>query len=1167
MNRYMKRIVSFLIVFILITVIYANLNISLAATYNQQILSALPEDKNGIDLFPESYRVALNKLVDDTGHSNWKFRPFYTDIDWNELTSSQNENKCLRNTIYKNGKPSEWLCTCGQQGDIGYYCASAKIVNYYLDPRNFLTEKSIFQFLDLSNSSEVSLDDIQKAIEGTYLAGTTSNGESYAQIIYDAARESGEGAYSIITRIFQELGSGTELPYMISGTDPTYPGVYNFFNYGASDGEGNLQRGLAYAQNAGWTSPRIALIEGAKLIANTYTKAGQINKYLYKFDVVGEEYNQLYNHQYMTNVQDPNSQALMLYSTYEESGLLDNELTFVIPIYKNMPTYVKLPNSLNPSENIYYVSSNYDPVNWRYEPNGGIIGSLSKDTAVVMLQENASQAGGISWGKILLNGQVGYMSMEYLSPVNRIQDVYEVPTPGTQYLGKDKNPDALLSYSVQLQNIGWTAWAESGETLGITGQNRRLETIKISLYPELATEELKYRVHVKDIGWMDWVSNGQEAGTVGEGKGIEAIEIKMRDLGNYDILYRVCIEGNNWTEWVENGKTAGTTGQGKQITAIEIKLQEAEPWDDRGSQYKGTEEIDQTSLISYDTYLKNAGWTGWRTNGEEAGSEMQRRKIEAFRIALSDSIQNEGIKYRVHLQDVGWTDWKTNGEVVGEPDSDKRMEAIQIELENGTNYELEYRVHVQDIGWMDWVQNGEIAGTTGKLKRIEAIQIRLKGEGVKHLGKDKNPDALLSYSAQLENIGWTGWGESGETIGITQASRRLETVKISLYPELSSEDLQYRVYVQDKGWTNWVSDGEEAGTVGESKGIEAIQIKMRDLGNYDILYRACIDGNNWTEWVKNGKTAGTTGQGKQITAIEIKLQEAEPWDDRGSQYKGTEEIDQTSLISYDTYLKNAGWTGWRTNGEEAGSEMQRRKIEAFRIALSDSIQNEGIKYRVHLQDVGWTDWKTNGEVVGEPDSDKRMEAIQIELENGTNYELEYRVHVQDIGWMDWVQNGEIAGTTGKLKRIEAIQIRLIEKGDFDNLSVTYSTHVQDLDWTKWVSEGEMSGTTGEDKRIEAIKIKLDNLNIKLEDAIQYKVHVQDIGWKDWVSDGEIAGTEGESKRIEAIQIKLNEEILGKTIRYRVHVQDIGWMDWVQNGEIAGTEGESKRIEAIEIEIE
>ena len=73
---------------------------------------------------------------------------------------------------------------------------------------------------------------------------------------------------------------------------------------------------------------------------------------------------------------------------------------------------------------------------------------------------------------------------------------------------------------------------------------------------------------------------------------------------------------------------------------------------------------------------------------------------------------------------------------------------------------------------------------------------------------------MISYLAQLQNIGWTGWGEDGETIGTTGGNLRLETVKISLADELKSEKLQYRVHVQDIGWMNWISDGKTAGING-----------------------------------------------------------------------------------------------------------------------------------------------------------------------------------------------------------------------------------------------------------------------------------------------------------------------------------------------------------------
>lgn len=395
-----------------------------AASYNQVIINANSSNNNGINAFPESYKKILQNLVEETGHTNWKFEPFYTDIDWAELTNGSNENKCLRNTIYKTN--GGWLCTCGQQGDVGYYCASAKIVNYYLDPRNFLTETTIFQFLDLSNSTKISVSDIEKAVKGTYLAGSV-NGKSYAQMIYDAAETSGESALSIVVKIFQELGKGTTLPGMITGQNETYPNTYNFFNYGATDGVGNTIRGLEYAHNAGWNTPEKALTEGAKLIANSYIKVGQNTKYTFKFDIVSDSTTGLYWHQYMTNIQDPNNQAKMLYDEYLNNNWLNQELTFIIPVYKNMPTYVKLPSNLTTSDGkLYYISSNYGEVSLRAGTgtNTDSLEMLKKDTIVLMKEYNVSNSG---WSKVSVNGKEGYVSNKYLTEVNLIQDTYIVP--------------------------------------------------------------------------------------------------------------------------------------------------------------------------------------------------------------------------------------------------------------------------------------------------------------------------------------------------------------------------------------------------------------------------------------------------------------------------------------------------------------------------------------------------------------------------------------------------------------------------------------------------------------------------------------------------------------------------------------------------------------------
>ena len=401
--------------------------VSAKSTYNQQKISANANRANGINNFPESYRVLLEKLVNKKGHKNWKFIAYYTDIDWNELVSKESQH--MKNTIIKNENnmyPDSYYCSCNQEGDDEYYCASEEIIKYYLDPRNFLTEITIFQFLDLSNNEDISVSKIENLVKGTFLDGE-ANGMRYAQMIYDASKASGESAYSLVIKIFQELGKNEKgnMPHVVSGNDEKYPNVYNFYNYGAKDGENNIELALEYAKNAGWTTPYTAIVEGAKLLSSSYLNQGQNTKYTYKFDIVGTQENQLYSNQYMTNVQDPNNQANMLYEAYSSNGFLNDSLTFIIPIYKNMPEYNKLPS--NETGNLYYVSSDYTSVFLRNGPGGADSGyinllALPKDSIV-----NVIKTGINGWANVTYNGINGYMSEDYLTKVNDKKDTYKVP--------------------------------------------------------------------------------------------------------------------------------------------------------------------------------------------------------------------------------------------------------------------------------------------------------------------------------------------------------------------------------------------------------------------------------------------------------------------------------------------------------------------------------------------------------------------------------------------------------------------------------------------------------------------------------------------------------------------------------------------------------------------
>jgi len=92
-----------------------------------------------------------------------------------------------------------------------------------------------------------------------------------------------------------------------------------------------------------WTTPKKAIVGGAKFISGSYISKGQFTSYLKKFNVNPNSAYNTYNHQYMANLAAPYSEAYTSYRSYKENGLLELPLEFTIPIFDNMPDYTTLP--------------------------------------------------------------------------------------------------------------------------------------------------------------------------------------------------------------------------------------------------------------------------------------------------------------------------------------------------------------------------------------------------------------------------------------------------------------------------------------------------------------------------------------------------------------------------------------------------------------------------------------------------------------------------------------------------------------------------------------------------------------------------------------------------------------------------------------------------------
>lgn len=140
-----KKIVTIVIIMCLIAYSIIGLfNFAEAAsTYNQYV-------KSGIEAFPEDYQSYLKEI--QNYHPNWTFDAYYTGIDWNELVANETDHG--HNRVINSADPL-WKCSCGNVAT-GYACASAGIIKYYMDPRNFLSnDVKIFQFLEISYNEKI----------------------------------------------------------------------------------------------------------------------------------------------------------------------------------------------------------------------------------------------------------------------------------------------------------------------------------------------------------------------------------------------------------------------------------------------------------------------------------------------------------------------------------------------------------------------------------------------------------------------------------------------------------------------------------------------------------------------------------------------------------------------------------------------------------------------------------------------------------------------------------------------------------------------------------------------------------------------------------------------------------------------------------------------------
>jgi len=205
--------------------------------------------------FPASYVELLLEL--HAQYPEWEFVPFKTGLEWEDAV--QGEHTPHKKQLIEKSVDASLKCACSAcdgviQESSSWVSASEEAVRYYLDPRNFLTEKYIFQFESTAYSKNHTIAGIEAILDGTWMENSyityydalgeaktylDENGKKvkYSEAIMKAAKDSKMSAYYLASKIVQEVGS-SKASYAggSSGKNSPYNGIYNYYNIGAYTG-------------------------------------------------------------------------------------------------------------------------------------------------------------------------------------------------------------------------------------------------------------------------------------------------------------------------------------------------------------------------------------------------------------------------------------------------------------------------------------------------------------------------------------------------------------------------------------------------------------------------------------------------------------------------------------------------------------------------------------------------------------------------------------------------------------------------------------------------------------------------------------------------------------------------------------------------------------------
>lgn len=525
-------------------------------------------------------------------------------------------------------------------------------------------------------------------------------------------------------------------------------------------------------------------------------------------------------------------------------------------------------------------------------------------------------------------------------------------------------------------------------------------------------------------------------------------------------------------------------------------------------------------------HVSNIGWMNPVAAGSVAGTTGRALALEALEVSLGEELQG-AVQLRGHVADVGWQDWRTG--VAGTTGQAHDLQAVQIRLTGAAaeRYSVYYRAHVAQKGWMGWAQDGEPAGTQGRALAMEAIELVLVPKG--EAGPEKTAaafDAPSTYVAVTPHT-TAGWGAaSGENaVAGTTAGASIDALKVALKRVAATPgSIEYQTHT---AFSSWPQEWTGAGAVsGGAAGVPLEGVRMRLTGElastHSVWYRVYAAGIGWTGWASDGADAGSSGRLASIRAVDVRLLPK----------------------------------GSAAPGSTAG---------AYRVAAAPELV-----VQAHVADIGWMDPVATG-MAGTTGRSKALEALRLAAP-GINLTIEGRPHVADVGWMGWqdCDDEAIVGTTGQGHALQAVQFRL-KGSDASSYTLCYRAHVSNIGWMGWATDGEAAGTTGYGLPIEAIEFKLlpagatppassEPASIE-KPTVSIAPHVSNKGWLAPVGSGATAGDPEIIYNLEAFRATLTASVSGG-FSSAAYVHGRGWTDEVANGGVTGSTGAGRAIEAV-----